>query len=86
MLHLIMGNRRVKAEMDRYELTDLFGKDSFYGTISTVISADDKMLTGDEDRMRNQATFFATTIDESFFRHSAPEKKDSKIFLMFNLG
>src|SRR5208283_4523051 len=26
----------VKAEMDRYELTDLFGEDAYYGTLSTV--------------------------------------------------
>src|SRR5208337_3859016 len=32
----------VKAEMDRYELTDLLGKDAFYGTINAVVSAYDK--------------------------------------------
>ena len=40
----------VKSELDRYELTDLFGKDAFYGTISAVVSAYDKRLTSDEDR------------------------------------
>ena len=29
----------VKAELDRYELTDLMGKDAFYQTISAVVSA-----------------------------------------------
>ncbi len=32
----------VKAELDRYELTGLFGKDAFYSTINAVISAYDK--------------------------------------------
>jgi hypothetical protein len=32
----------VKAELDRYELTDLLGKDAFYGTIHEVVSAYDK--------------------------------------------
>ena len=32
----------VKAELDRYELTDLFGEDAFYGTINAVVSAYDK--------------------------------------------
>jgi SulP family sulfate permease len=40
----------VKAELDRYELTDLFGEDAFYGTISSVISAYEKRSAGDEDR------------------------------------
>ena len=40
----------VKAELDRYELTDLFGKDAFYETINAVVSAYDKRLVGDEDR------------------------------------
>jgi MFS superfamily sulfate permease-like transporter len=40
----------VKAELDRYELTDLFGKDAFYGTINSVISAYEKRSAGDEDR------------------------------------
>jgi MFS superfamily sulfate permease-like transporter len=40
----------VKAELDRYELTDLFGKDAFYGTINAVISAYDKRSDDNEDR------------------------------------
>jgi MFS superfamily sulfate permease-like transporter len=40
----------VKAELDRYELTDLFGKDAFYGTISAVASAYDRKSVGDKDR------------------------------------
>jgi MFS superfamily sulfate permease-like transporter len=40
----------VKAELDRYELTYLFGENAFYGTISTVISAYEKRLSSDEDR------------------------------------
>ncbi len=40
----------VKAELDRYELTDLLGKDAFYGNISAVISAYEKMSAGDKDR------------------------------------
>jgi MFS superfamily sulfate permease-like transporter len=32
----------VKTELDRYELTDLFGKDAFYGSINAVVSAYDK--------------------------------------------
>ncbi|MGO9107061.1 MAG: SulP family inorganic anion transporter [Dissulfurispiraceae bacterium] len=36
----------VKAELDRYELTGLFGKDAFYGTIDEVVSAYDKRSTG----------------------------------------
>ena len=32
----------VKAELDRYELADLFGKDAFYSTINAVINAYDK--------------------------------------------
>ena len=40
----------VKAELDRYELTDLFGKDAFYGTINEVLSAYDKRSTDNEDR------------------------------------
>src|SRR5208283_723207 len=31
----------VKAELDRYELTDMFGKDAFYGSINAVVSAYD---------------------------------------------
>jgi len=40
----------VKTELDRYELTDLFGKDAFYGTINAVLSAYDKRPAGDENR------------------------------------
>jgi sulfate permease, SulP family len=40
----------VKAELDRYELTDLFGKDAFYETINAVVSAYDKRSAGNEDR------------------------------------
>src|SRR5208337_2820717 len=40
----------VKAEMDRYELTDLFGEDAFYGTINAVVSAYEKRSAGDEGR------------------------------------
>ena len=40
----------VKAELDRYELTDLFGEDAFYGTINAVVSAYDKRSAGDEGR------------------------------------
>jgi high affinity sulfate transporter 1 len=40
----------VKAELDRYELTDLVGKDAFHGTINAVVSAYDKRSAGDEDR------------------------------------
>ena len=41
----------VKAELDRYELTDLFGKDAFYVSINAVISAYDKRSAGhNEDR------------------------------------
>ena len=32
----------VKSELDKYELTNLFGKDAFYGTINAVVSAYDK--------------------------------------------
>src|SRR5208283_2969606 len=32
----------VKAELDRYELTDLFGEDAFYTTVNAVIRAYDK--------------------------------------------
>ncbi len=41
----------VKAELDRYQLTDLLGKDAFYGSINAVVSAYDKRSVGDEDRM-----------------------------------
>lgn len=40
----------VKAELDRYELTDLIGKDAFYETISEVVSTYDKKPAGDEAR------------------------------------
>jgi len=40
----------VKAELDRYELTDLIGKDAFYKTISEVVSTYDKKAASDEDR------------------------------------
>jgi len=39
----------VKAELDRYELTDLFGKDAFYETINEVVSEYDKRSTGKKD-------------------------------------
>ncbi|HXW68304.1 MAG TPA: SulP family inorganic anion transporter [Dissulfurispiraceae bacterium] len=32
----------VKAELDRYELAELFGEDAFYGTINAVVNAYDK--------------------------------------------
>ena len=44
-IHLVLAEvvDLVKAELDRYELTDLIGKDAFYQTISAVVSAyDDK--------------------------------------------
>ena len=40
----------VRDELDRYELTDLFGKDAFYGTINAVVSAYDKRSAGPEGR------------------------------------
>jgi sulfate permease, SulP family len=40
----------VNAEMDRYELTDLFGKDAFYETINAVVSAYDKRSAVSEER------------------------------------
>jgi sulfate permease, SulP family len=40
----------VKAELDRYELTDLIGNDAFYETISSVVNAYDKKAAGDEAR------------------------------------
>ena len=40
----------VKVELDRYELTDLFGKDSLYDTINAVVSAYDNRTAGDKDR------------------------------------
>jgi MFS superfamily sulfate permease-like transporter len=40
----------VKAEMDRYELTDLLGKDAFYETINAVASAYDRRSAGSGDR------------------------------------
>src|SRR5208337_1772213 len=40
----------VKAELDRYELTDLFGKDAFYGTVNAVVRAYDKRSAGGQDR------------------------------------
>jgi SulP family sulfate permease len=36
----------VKSELDRYELSDLFGKDAFYGTINLLLSAYDKRSAG----------------------------------------
>jgi len=36
----------VKAELDRYELTDLIGKEAFYGTSSAVVSAYDERVAG----------------------------------------
>ncbi len=41
----------VKAELDTYELTDLFGKDAFYDTINAVVSAYDKRSAGNEGRI-----------------------------------
>ncbi|HYA86708.1 MAG TPA: SulP family inorganic anion transporter [Nitrospirota bacterium] len=40
----------VKAELDKYELTKLFGKDAFYETINAVVSAYDKRLVNNEER------------------------------------
>ncbi len=40
----------VKAELDRYELTDLFGKDAFYDTINAVVSAYGNRSAGNQDR------------------------------------
>ena len=40
----------VKAELDRYELTALFGKDAYYSSINAVISAYDKRSSSNEDR------------------------------------
>lgn len=40
----------VKAELDRYELTDLIGEDAFYETISEVVSTYHKKAAGDEPR------------------------------------
>jgi SulP family sulfate permease len=40
----------VKAELDRYELTDLFGKDSLYDTINAVVSAYDNRTACNKDR------------------------------------
>jgi sulfate permease, SulP family len=40
----------VKAELDRYELTDLFGKDALYDTINAVVSAYDNRTAGDKNR------------------------------------
>ena len=40
----------VKAELDRYELTELFGKDTYYSSINAVISAYDKRSSSNEDR------------------------------------
>jgi len=40
----------VKAELDRYELTDLFGNDAFYDTINAVVSAYDKRSAGNKDK------------------------------------
>ena len=37
----------VKAELDRYELTNLIGEDAFYESISAVVSAYDKKSPGD---------------------------------------
>ena len=37
----------VKAELNRYELTDLIGKDAFYETISEVVSTYNKKSPGD---------------------------------------
>jgi MFS superfamily sulfate permease-like transporter len=37
----------VKAELDRYELTDLIGKDAFYETIAAIVSSYDKKSPGD---------------------------------------
>ena len=39
----------VKAELDRYELTRLFGKDAFYETINAVLSAYDERLPGNKE-------------------------------------
>jgi sulfate permease, SulP family len=39
----------VKAELDRYELSDLFGKNAFYGTINAVVDAYDKRSISYED-------------------------------------
>jgi len=40
----------VKAELDRYALTDLIGKDAFYATVSDVVSAYDQKSAGSEAR------------------------------------
>ena len=40
----------VKAELDKYELTALFGKDAYYGSINAVISAYDKRSDGNENK------------------------------------
>jgi sulfate permease, SulP family len=40
----------VKAELDRYELTSLIGKDAFYATVSDVVSAYDQKSAGSEAR------------------------------------
>jgi len=39
----------VKAEMDRYELTNLLGKDAFYETINAIVGAYDKRSTDNKD-------------------------------------
>ncbi len=38
----------VKTEMDRYELTELIGKDAFYETVNSVVSAFDNRPAGDK--------------------------------------
>ena len=38
----------VKAELDRYELIDLIGKDAFYATVSDMVSAYEKKSAGSE--------------------------------------
>ena len=40
----------VKAELDKYELTALFGKDSYYGSINAVISAYERRSDGNKDK------------------------------------
>jgi MFS superfamily sulfate permease-like transporter len=37
----------VKAELDRYELTDLFGEDAFYESVNAVMNAYDKRVADD---------------------------------------
>ena len=40
----------VEAELDRYELTDLFGEDAFYKSVKAVINEYDKSAADDKDR------------------------------------